>query len=138
MTRSTGSAPQQGQVQCWSAVSQPEMDIGWVAAQMGWQRSGHVGLQLELIGYTSAWKNDLYDKDNRITIWLKVSHVEGNYREFTYVGWRVPGTRIGDKTASLHKEAEWFEIHVTRTTTSRRESERAVATWKRIEKPKKA
>jgi len=130
---------QQGVVHCWSSVSQPEMEIGWVASTLGWQRRyRHVGLQLELVGYESDWKNDLYDKDGRITIWLKVSRVEGDYNDFTYVGTRLAGTRIGDKTASLNKEAEFFEIHVIRSIVSRREREVVTATWKRIAKPTKA
>jgi hypothetical protein len=129
---------QQGVVHCWSSVSQPEMEIGWVAAQMGWQRHGHVGFQLELVGFKSPWTNRLSDKDDRITIWLKVLYVEGNFDDFRYTGWRVPGTRPGDKTASLNQEPEWFEIRVTRSRASRRDREVVTATWKRIAKPTKA
>lgn len=127
---------QQGIVNCPISENQPEMQIGQVASQMAWRRSGHVGLGLELVGYTSQWRNDLYDKYNRITIRLQVLRVEGCYADFTYSGWRVAGPRIGDGLASVDQEPEWFEIRVLRSPVTPKGRGVVTATWKRIAQPK--
>ncbi len=126
---------QQGAIWCWSFASQPEMQIGYVASQMHWQASRHVGLELVFFGYDGSWTSKLYDTKERTTVYLYVFRIEGNANDFTYIAWRVPGRRMGDRSAAQNQEPEWFEIHVVR---SSRKDAQVTATWKRIPEPHKA
>ncbi|MDB5180968.1 MAG: hypothetical protein JWO54_731 [Candidatus Saccharibacteria bacterium] len=137
MVISVRPALQYGVVEHWHPSTHPETDMASIAAEIASQkRQSQRGVRLQLVGYLSDWRNGLHDKNNRVTVWLRLASVEGSYKDFIYVGWRIAGTRPGDKTASLHKEVEWFEIHVTRSEPSSRSKEEVSVTWKRIATPR--
>ena len=121
-----------GEVRSWNYDQQPELTLSWVASSMQWQRSGHVGGELELVGYFSPWRNGLYDdREDRQHIRFYVYWVEGREDNFSYIAWRIPGNRIGDPTAAEGQEPEWFKITVQKRRTGEKVSG-TEARWERI------